>query len=107
MTAEISGVALLYYLFEVSEAIDLLELQRLLGSESSKAQLAFKHTAPSYLRFQNPPLVFASDYVHRHGQYSFQTKIKYYDYGVMSVTLQTSFTGSWEEFVDLGASVLD
>src|SRR5687768_2211660 len=102
----VSGTALLYYLYEVSEAIDLQALQRLLGSEFTKAQLAFKHSAPKYLRFQNPPLVVAGDGVHHHAGYPFHSKIKYYEYGVVSVTLQTSFTGSWEEFVGLGANVL-
>ena len=101
----VSGAALLYYLHEVAESINLEQLQRLLGSESSKARLAFKHGAPSYLQFQNPPLVIAGEPLEWQGRYRFQSRMKFYDYGVVSVTLQTPFAGSWGEFIDLSAEV--
>ena len=96
-----SGVALLYYLYEVSEEIDLPRLQQLLGGESSKARLAFKHGAPPYLQFQNPPLVMPAEAVEWQGRYSFQSRIKIFDYGVVSVTLQTHFAGNWKDFIAL------
>ena len=49
-----SGLSLLYYLYEVAEAIDLEKLQHLLGSESSKTRLSFKYGTPGYMQFQNP-----------------------------------------------------
>lgn len=100
-----SGLGSLYYLYEVAEAIDLQKLQQLLGAESSKARLAFKHGAPPYLQFQNPPLVVAAEPIEWQGRYSFQSRIKFFDYGVVSFTLQMPFAGSWKELIALGADV--
>src|SRR5262249_8292162 len=102
-----AGVSVLYYLYEVSEAIDLQKLQLLLGSESSRARLAFKHGAPRYLQFQNPPLVIASDLLAGRGRYSFQSRVKFYEYGVVSVTLEAPLAGRWTDFIALSADVLE
>jgi len=100
-----SGVALLYYLYEVAEAIDLPALEKLVGTESSKRRLAFKYGTPAYLQFQNAPLVIAGEpLTWREREY--QCRIKFYDYGVLSVTLQTHFSGSWQEFIALSAEVI-
>ncbi len=101
-----SGVAVLYYLYETCEAIDLAALQRLLGTESSKARLAFKYGAPGYLQFQNPPLLVTAEPLEWKSRCQFQCRFKFYDYGVVSVTLQTPFSGSWKEFVALSAAVV-
>ncbi len=101
-----AGVSLLYYLYEISEAIDLQRLQRLLGSESSKARLAFKYGAPKYLQFENPPLVIAGEPLEWRSRYSFQSRIKFYDYGVVSVTLDAPFAGNWTDFISLSAEVV-
>ena len=100
-----SGVSLLYYLYEVSEAIDLQRLQQLLGSESSKTRLSFKYGTPGYLQFQNPPLVASAEPIEwRERQY--QCRIKFYDYGVVSITLQAAFSGTWDEFIALSAEIV-
>jgi len=101
-----SGVALLYYLYETSEAIDLPVLQKLLGTESSKARLAFKYAAPEYLQFQNPPLLVTAEPLDWKSRCQFQCRFKFFDYGVVSVTLQTPFAGSWKDFVALSAAVV-
>ena len=56
----VCGATLLFYLYEIADAVDLHHLQELLGPESGKAPLAFKHGAPSYLQFQHPPVVMAA-----------------------------------------------
>jgi hypothetical protein len=100
-----SGLSLLYYLYEVAEAIDLEKLQHLLGSESSKTRLSFKYGTPGYMQFQNPPLVVTGEPMHWRGR-QYQCRIKFYDYGVLSVTLQAAFRGTWQEFVALSAQVV-
>jgi hypothetical protein len=99
------GAVLLYYFYEVAEGVDLSHLQELVGPESAKALLTLKHSAPQYLQFQIPPVVIAGDQLNWEGRYSFRSKIKFYDYGVVSVTLQMPFVGGWQEFIDLSAEV--
>ena len=100
-----SGVSLLYYLYEVSEAIDLQKLQELLGSESSKSRLSFKYGTPGYLQFQNPPLVVAGELLEWQER-RYQCRLKFYDYGVVSLTLQAAFSGTWSEFIALSAEIV-
>ncbi len=104
-----SGAIYLYHLYEISEAIDLGKLQELLGPDSSQARIAFKpfkNTAPQHLQFQNPPVVIPGPAVPWNSRCRFQARVKFYDYGVASVTLEAPFAGEWEELVSLAAEIV-
>jgi len=96
----------LYHLFEITEAIDLGKLQKLLGPDSSQAQIGFKHNIPQHLQFQNPPVVISGPIVPWNSRCRFQARVKFYDYGVASVTLEAPFAGDWEELIRLGAEIV-
>jgi hypothetical protein len=95
-----SGVSILYYLYEVAEAIDLRNVERLLKAEPSQPR-----KTPSYIQFQNPPLVAAGDAMRWRGR-AYECRVKFYDYGVVSATLRAPFSGSWADLIALSNEVM-
>ncbi|HVP44604.1 MAG TPA: hypothetical protein VMS96_14330 [Terriglobales bacterium] len=97
--ATLTGAVLSLTLFDVCEEIDLERLGAILSAP--RVETAFKHSAPEYVRFERPPvlehvgdvLLTTGDRVH--------ADLKYYDYGVVSVTLERPFSGSWEDLLNL------
>lgn len=88
-------------LYDVAEQILLEKLQRLVSTEPSEAQPRFKHPAPEYVRFERPPMVEYPEPVTTSSGQQFQARIKYFDYGVVSVELQLEFEASWDELIRL------
>jgi hypothetical protein len=80
----------------VAEEIRLEELRQIL--EADRRQPAFKHAAPGYVGFEKPPVV---EPLSMGGPMS--GEIKYYDYGVVSITMQQPFQGAWSDLVQLSA----
>jgi hypothetical protein len=93
-----AGSIAVLYLFDVAEQIDLQRLREALGG-GAVARLSSKSAQPSHLRYQVPPLVFegeAAGLAHVEG---FQARLKFFDYGVVSLALLRPFTGSWDDLV--------
>jgi hypothetical protein len=93
-----AGTIAALYLFDVAEEIDLSRLREALGGGES-ARLSSKSAQPANLRYQVPPLVFegeAAGLAHIEG---FQARLKFFDYGVVSLALLRPFAGSWDELV--------
>jgi len=93
------GSVLSLTLFDVCEEINLAQLSSILGAP--RVETTFKHSAPEYVRFERPP-------VHEHvGEVALSTgdrvhaDLKFYDYGVVSVTLERPFAGSWDDLLTL------
>jgi hypothetical protein len=90
-------------LYDVAEEIHLDQLRGLVSAERDAAQPRFKHPAPEYVRFERPPVVeYLEPSLLESGQ-QFQTRVKYFDYGVISVELQQEFELDWEELVRLSS----
>ena len=87
-------------LYDVAEEIQLDKLQALVTAERAAAQPRFKHPAPEYVRFERPPVIEYPEPVSIAGQ-QFQLRIRYFDYGVVSIELQLEFEASWDELVCL------
>jgi hypothetical protein len=86
------------YLFDVAEQIDLARLRAALGG-GEVARLSSKSAQPARLQYQTPPLVFegeAAGLAHIEG---FQARLKFFDYGVVSLALLRPFAGTWDELV--------
>jgi hypothetical protein len=82
----------------VAEQIDLGRLRDALGG-GAVARLSSKSAQPANLRYQVAPLVFegeAAGLAHIEG---FQARLKFFDYGVVSLALLRPFTGTWDELV--------
>jgi hypothetical protein len=94
-----AGTIAALYLFDVAEQIDLARLRDALGG-GAVARLSSKSAQPAHLQYQVPPLVFegeAAGLAHIEG---FQARLKFFDYGVVSLALLRPFAGSWDDLVE-------
>jgi hypothetical protein len=93
-----AGTIAALYLFDVAEEIDLSRLRAsLAGGEA--ARLSSRSAQPANLRYQVPPLVFDGEAAGLAPIDGFQARLKFFDYGVVSLALLRPFAGSWEELV--------
>src|SRR5580693_1404784 len=90
-----------FVLYDVAEEIQLDKLCVLVGAQPVPPQPSFKHPAPEYVRFERPPAVEYPDPLKLESGEQFQVRIKYFDYGVVSIELQMEFEADWEELVGL------
>ena len=102
-----SGFVTALYLFDVAEAIDLHAVKARLGAQASVATLEDKSAGPSRMRYIQPPVVAAGDSLGCKQLDGFNVRVKFYDYGVVSLTLTKTFAGSWPELVGLGQTLIE
>ncbi len=95
------GSVLAIILHDVGEEIRLDALREILGARP--VEPGFKHATPEYVRFEKPPVVERLEAVTLSGGEVLTPQLKYYDYGVISVLLELSFTADWEELVRLAS----
>lgn len=102
-----SGFVTALYLFDVAEAIDLHAVKDRLGAHASVARLDDKSAGPSRIRYIQPPVVAAGESLACKQLDGFNVRVKFYDYGVVSLTLTKTFAGSWAELVVLGQTLIE
>jgi len=83
-------------LFDVAEEIDLPLLHTVLGTKPSRREPAFRHPAPEYVRFERPPVMEDLGITRIDETQQLHTRVRYFEYGVVSVEFQTPFEASWE-----------
>jgi hypothetical protein len=93
-----SGTIAALYLFDVSEHIDLGLLREALGG-GAVARLSSKSAQPANLQYQVPPLVFEGEAAGLSHIEGFHARLKFFDYGVVSLALVRPFSGTWDELV--------
>jgi hypothetical protein len=98
---QIQGSALVLVQFDVAEEIHLDDLRNLL--DARRAETALKHPAPTYVRFQRPPVVENLETQVLESGEKLEAQIKYYDYGVVSLVFELPFEGDWERLVHLAS----
>ncbi|MBS1825652.1 MAG: hypothetical protein JST93_10050 [Acidobacteria bacterium] len=89
--ASLSGSFHLLYLFDVAEEIRLDELRRVLQIEKPGREPGFGHQAPSYVRFEHPPLEESAPALRTASGELFPARIRYFDYGVVVLELEAPF----------------
>ena len=89
-------------LYDVAEQIDLEQLRGTIGSELSR-EPSFKHRAPDYVRFEPAPVVENTGSISLAGGDQFESRIKYFDYGVVCVELEFPFEANWEGLTQLSS----
>lgn len=97
------GSVLVLILYDVCEEIRLDQLPAVLGSHREGPSLKLKHAAPEYVRFQRPPVIEPLDVFQADKLGCLGGQIKYYDYGVLSVLFERSFSGDWPELIRLSS----
>jgi hypothetical protein len=101
-----AGQIVLFYLFDVSDTIDLPMIGRLIG-RTTAAKLLPKQATPAYVQYDRPPLSFDGEVVGIDDVDGFRPRIRLYDYGVVSIALARPFRGSWSELVALGQTLIE
>ncbi len=94
-----TGQICAFYLFDVSDSLDLAQLPGLLNVQTEPVRFAPKPATPSYVQYQKPPLQIDGDALGAGDLAGFRVRFKLYDYGVVSVSLTRPFAGSWEELI--------
>ncbi|MGA8576844.1 MAG: hypothetical protein WB609_14310 [Candidatus Cybelea sp.] len=95
-----SGAVRAYYLFDVADTIDLAKMSALAGDTRAPAALSLRPHAPPYLQFPVPPLVATLPDVDFEGL-SCSARLKFYDYGVISLRFTFSAAGTWNDLTAL------
>jgi hypothetical protein len=96
-----------FYLFDVAEMADLQQVPGLIGGPAVPARLAPKPATPAYVQYDKPPLSFDGEAVGVAEISGFRTRVRIYDYGVVSVALTRAFGGSWQELTACAQGLLE
>lgn len=97
----LKGSVMAMVLHDVCEEIRLEELRAILGAR--RAEPAFKHATPEYVRFEKPPVMDSGASCTLSSGETVSTQLKYYDYGVISVVFELPFEGYWESLAVLAS----
>lgn len=100
---QLQGSVLVLILYDICEEIRLEDLRQILGIQPPGREPSFKHPAPEYVRFQRPPVVEAVEPIVLETGETVAGRMKFYDYGVVSVEFQLPFKGDWGSMVNLSS----
>jgi len=103
----LTGSISVFYLFDVSEAIDLAAVPPLVGGEPVAARLAPKPATPPYVQYAKPPLLLEGDAVQAGVVAGLAPRFKLFDYGVISLALARAFRGTWPDLIAVGGPLID
>ncbi len=96
-----------FYLFDVAEEIDLESLRRQFGGSAADARFKPKTGAPSYFQYAMPPVVVDGESAGIAPIDGFQPRLKFFDYGVISLALTRPFSGDWPELIALSQQYIE
>jgi hypothetical protein len=100
--SSLSGFVRVLIQFDVCEEIRLDKLQQALSARTLK-QPSTKQAAPSYVRYERPPVVEHMEALTLDSGERLEGQMKYFDYGVVSVTYQLPFAGDWDGLIKLSS----
>lgn len=107
MPAIRSATVTAFYLFDVADQIDLNALRVNIGGGAAAARLIPKSSAPSHLQYSTPPLIVEGEAIGITEVDGFRPRLKFFDYGVVSVALTRPFSGSWPELIALSQEYIE
>jgi hypothetical protein len=107
MAAIRAGQIVLFYLFDVAESVDLSAIPALIAGPTVPARLAPKQATPPYVQYDKPPLSFDGDAVGFGETDGFRVRFRVYDYGIISIALTRSFSGTWSDLVGIGQTLVE
>lgn len=100
----LAGSFWVVFLYDICEEIELDELRRLLGAPPAGREPSFRHLTPEYVRFERSPVVDVLDPVTLRTGENLRCRMKYYDYGVVSIELELDFRFGWKQLAGLAAA---
>jgi hypothetical protein len=100
--APLRGSVLVLIQYDVCEEIRMDVIRQLL--QARHVQATFKSSqAPSYVRYQRPPVADRLEPLVLDSGERLTGEIKYFDYGVVSLVFELPFCGDWDKLVELSA----
>jgi hypothetical protein len=99
--AQLRGSFLAFILYDVAEQTQIERICQLVGALPAHAQPTFKRPSPEYVRFQRAPAVELPESIAIQSGEQFEVRIKYFDYGVISIELKLEFEVDWDQLVRL------
>lgn len=106
MNPAVRGSFYVLFLYDVAEQIQLDRLRAILGGEPPRREPSFKHRAPDYVRFEPAPVAESTGPVAIAGSGPFESRIQYFDFGVVCVELELPFEKSWQDLTDLSSRLM-
>jgi len=93
-------------LYDVAEAIQLEQLRLILGAQPAGRTPSFTRPTPEYVRFESPPVVEPLDGLELDAGEPLKGRIKYYEYGVVSVEMELEFACEWPALVEQSSRLI-
>jgi hypothetical protein len=84
---------------DVADSI-LLDRVRTILNVPAERSPTFAHPTPEYVRFERPPVVEAITPIEIEANRRIEGRVKYYDYGVVSIELELQFESEWSSLVE-------
>jgi hypothetical protein len=103
----VAGQVHVFFLFDVAQAIDLGALRRRLGSALQASRLDDKNAATPAVSYLTPPLSCGGDVLGVAEVDGFALRVKFFDYGVISLLLSKPFAGSWSDLIGLSQTLIE
>jgi len=100
--AQLTGSVLVLIQFSVCEELRLDLLQQAVSARS-QPKPSMKSPSPAYVQYRRPPVIAPLDPLQLETGERLEGEVKYFDYGVVSVTYQLPFTGDWEKLTHLAS----
>ena len=101
MPASLSGSAVALILYDVGEEINLDRLRQASGARPVEG--VSKHPTPEYVGFRRAPVIQDTGEVQLSSGERLRTRMKFYDYGVVSLLFETPFAGDWPQWIELAS----
>jgi hypothetical protein len=104
---DLRGFVTVLYLFDVAQAIDTAGVASLLGKDATVARLEDKSAGPARVQYVQPPVVVDGRSLGVAEIDGFRVRVKFFDYGVISLMLTRTFACAWQALVAQGQSLIE
>jgi hypothetical protein len=94
-------------LYDIAEEFDFDELRKLLGAEAPARSPGFRLPAPGYVRFERSPVLEACEPIRFATGESANVRLRYFDYGVVSLEIEMHFETDWPGLIALSNRWID
>jgi hypothetical protein len=102
-----AGAVHAFFLFDVAQGIDLTRVRALVGAPATQATLQDKSPGAAKVRYFVSPVIADGESLGLAAIDGFRARVKWYDYGVVSLMLSRPFRGTWSELVGLGQELIE